>query len=1128
MRLKSLRISGFKSFADQAELGFEGGVSGIVGPNGCGKSNIADALRWVLGGQNPKVLRADRMEDVIFAGSSSRKAAGMAEVSVLFDNSDGTFPLEFPEISISRRLYRSGDSEYLLNGSRCRLMDITDMLADCGLGSSGYWILESDMVRSILSGRTEDRRFLFDEAAGITRYKIQRHRARLKLEAASADLDRLEDIVGEVRRNVESLRRQAGLLARWEKAAARLDALETAAARRIADGLREGLLSLEKRHAECRRAAEDAEARVLSSHSALSVARTALEAAQADHDRRQTEASALEKALSDLKAEAAVETERAASAGRRAEEARTRAGILQEQAGEAGREAGEISGRISEAASAVETARASVERARVDLEGCAALHASALEARDRALAEADRARAALDEARKASSARAAARERAAGELALLSGEKLALESQLDEWAAAIESAEAASSEARARVEALSSEEAVLARSLDGCSAEAARAAAALESAVRERESAAALVSRASAELEALSAEGPAALMSVPEGLEAAVSAFLDGFGSARPEEGIDGLPDGRYLLPAPPSDLAAPGGTRRLSELVGTDSPAVRSLLSHGVLAAGRAEALEAARSARTYAVTADGDLFRPGGLARLGPNDGREGLLEKRARMTVLEAALDEVRSRVGTLGAAASEAAAALEAAREGHGRCSAELGQAVRLAASLEAGRHSLSARIDSGRSRLASLTERIPALEAAAAPDGASDPLDGLEVAEAAASSSARASERGLLEAVERLSRAREEAEAAAHALATAGTLAASLEERRRLLLAAAGDAAAEAAAASAAAEEEEESARIHAVRAGTAREAGRARAAELEGVLEELRRVAERRSDAAGSVHAAEDALAAARSAMESAREEAGRIAAEAAVARERLAQAESRMVPGGPDGEGAGLSDEELGAAILRAREDRERLGPVNMLARAEYEEAAGRLGFLEAQEEDLEKARKSIVQAIDEINATAAERFEETFEKVSENFQVIFSRFFEGGEARLVPLPGEDPLEGGIGIMARPHGKTLENLSALSGGERAMVAVALLFSLYLVRPAPFCVLDELDAPLDDANVERFLGLLESFSKDTQFLVVTHNRRTMEAATRLYGVTMAGDGISRLASVSLEEAADLG
>ncbi|MBD3277395.1 MAG: AAA family ATPase, partial [Candidatus Aegiribacteria sp.] len=363
MYLKRLEIVGFKSFADAFEMEFQKGISCIVGPNGCGKSNIADAIRWALGSQSPNELRADRMEDVIFSGAMDRKAQGMAEVILTFDNTGRDLDLDFDEVTVTRRLFRSGDSEYLLNGNRCRLMDITDLIVDKGLGSNGYWILEKNMTKTIIESSPSDRRFLFDEAAGIVKYKMQRHRAELKLNSVADDLERLDDIISEVENNVATLKKQVSAFRRWERAEKRITELRSLKQYRVLSELEGELRNLKKEMKSCETRRQKAEA----AHSAASAkqarARVELDRAQAELDSRHEKCSSLDSTIGSRKGELAVAEERFRNLRSRIEDLQRERTAAKERISRFGSEAESLKLKQEQLKKSIEKARDELEEA---------------------------------------------------------------------------------------------------------------------------------------------------------------------------------------------------------------------------------------------------------------------------------------------------------------------------------------------------------------------------------------------------------------------------------------------------------------------------------------------------------------------------------------------------------------------------------------------------------------------------------------------------------------------------------------------------------------------------------------------------------------------------------------------
>lgn len=1134
MRLKRLEILGFKSFADPFIMDFESGISSVVGPNGCGKSNVADALRWVLGTQSARQIRAEVMEDVIFKGSSGRKPLGMAEVTVTFDNAERALPLDFDEVSVTRRLFRSGASDYLINGNRCRLMDVTDLIVDRGLGSTGYWILEAEMVKTILSPRAEDRRELFDEAAGIGRYKIQRHRAGLKLETAGNDLERLSDIISEVERGHGVLKKQVAAYRRHEKAR------DTVALIRSAKASGELLLLQEKiaragREMEQAGAEEAAQAAALSSlEAALAEARIRLGEAQNRLDEAHAGCAAVESSIASLERERAVALERIAGLRRTAGEntarcarERERAMKYRNEASETGAEALRWEARAADAAKAeAETAAAAdewsrlLEHARRELEAARRRESDCAEElsvlRDRYMermkaGESRRQKIGELTGRLEDSRREfhileeTLREIERDEVALR-GARLAADSAAKEASGALSKAREKASEAS-----LAAGEAAALRK--AC----AREVADLEEALARSRSGDTLGS----------------VLKPAAGMGNAVGACLDGVQSALPVDGVDpGLPAGgaRYAVGGRKAPEPIPDGAVRMDRFIGAGCPVAESVLRHYVLAPDLKTALDwFRREIPAGVVTREGHLLRPDGTVRLGAPVGGAGVLELAAAAEEAGRRLEGLTGDAGTLAAEAASAREALEKIEREAEEARNTLGRLQRSEAVLISRREEVGRKL----SALASFAEETERELSSVSSETGTEPDQDLGVKEMEARLALL--NRAALEAAAALDDAREKGNEAFLAREKAGM---DLREARNMASRTASrtvELRAEAENAESSAEELDlESGKLlqSACEMEKDLEALSGRVAKLERdretAGENRNRAAAVRGELLQRTAALEEQVSSARTRHTGARERHARARSDT----EAMAvQAESlrREIPDAPE-ENPFL---DMPSQVLRDEEQRqlkiiEGIGPVNPLAVEEFRETEERLEFLTEQKRDLEEARESLETAISEINQEAQARFRETFERVREHFREVFVELFGGGEADITALEGDDPLEGGIQIMARPKGKKLESVTSLSGGERALAAVALLFSLYLVKASPFCILDELDAPLDDANIDSFMAILRRFSSQTQFLVMTHNKRTMEASDRLYGITMAEPGVSSLTTVSLSDYDDRG
>ncbi|MCK5786199.1 MAG: chromosome segregation protein SMC [Candidatus Sabulitectum sp.] len=1131
MRLKRLEIMGFKSFADPFSIDFKRGISAIVGPNGCGKSNVADAMRWVLGNQSPKQLRADKMESVIFSGSAKRKQLGMAEVTLTFDNTDRLLGLDYDEVSVSRRLFRSGESEYSINGSRCRLMDITDLVVDKGLGSTGYWILESKMVGKILSSRPEDRRFLFDEAAGIVKYKIQRHRAELKLDSAAGDLERLSDIITEVESTCNGLKRQVSAFKRHDKVSAAIKAVREAMSFMESSEIR-GKLNEKGKLLDETGSVVGRETAALSSRSTiLAEARMEFSRVQNRLDEAHRKCAALDSKLASNDRETAVTAEKIISAETRIAEnnarmARERERILRYSKDIETLE-DENSQLVVSSKSYEDDHAASVKKLgelRSDLEKMSSGQSEAKTARLDLEAELEKLRQSYRELVRVEESRSQrltylreSMETLGKKETTLSGSVTSSSEELTDIQEKTDSL-LVSHEKRIGLQA---ELSLTITDLRGRISESRQAIAVLREQVR----------RISGLLQESSMiESISAIIKPLPGMGKAIGAFLDGFNAAQFADSItDEIPgEGRrYAIPVGPFNGELPAGAVSLADCVeeGEEGEKIGSLLSHGVLAPDRATAeLWISDGLKIPAVTADGDIYRTDGLVRLGVAESSAGSLELSEILDEIEKQLFESVEAEEKLSALLEERNEDLSAVKDS----ARKLGEELRLNEKKLAG---LQASLASQENELQSVKEQLSLH---------SVELEGVEEANSSSASVAVEDEISLLE--EKKKKAVSTEEQASALVSNAENL---LAEAGRTL---------------------DNSSFALRENQSRQKEIGdrvnmlSKEADGLQDLLEELLR----ENDNSGGMIAdlgsrttvlteENKVLKGRRGEEESSRkdysvernslmESTAVLEKEVHQIRERLGKAKSFMIEleaqseflrdklndledgcTFEDNSFLGKTPEELAHELSSRNALLERIGPVNMLAVSEHEEARERLDYLVDQRNDLESARASLSRAIAEINAEAAGRFKETFDKVRENFQDMFSKLFGGGDGDIVSIEGDDPLEGGIEIMARPPGKKLKNVIALSDGEKALTAVALLFSLYLVKPSPFCVLDELDGPFDDSNTDKFIAILRDFMENTQFIVITHNKRTMEGSDVLYGITMAEKGVSTVTSVSLED-----
>jgi len=1166
MKLRALRVHGFKSFADSTSIDFHDGITAVVGPNGCGKSNISDAIRWVLGEQRPTAIRGAKMEEAIFQGSVNRRAVNRASVSLLVNNEDGSLPIPFEEVELSRQVFRDGGSEYAINRSGCRLRDLLDLCRDTGLGANAYAIIETRMIDAILSDRAEERRGLFEEAAGVGKYKDRRKAASRRLERAEMDLQRLEDVIAEVQTKVRSLARQKGKAERYiEYRKRRLD-VEVAVVRHQLETLAARLEAVERQRegdtqsgqgmvAELQAAEAEYEAlrlREVDAEKARTVAAKALEGIREElvrweRDRAVAEerATYAERRLGQIADERREALERAtrldADAGALEVDrdgVREDLDALRVVAEAKGAEVQEVRGRLQDARDRlqeVESRERGVARRGAQLEGDA-------EAAEQQAAELERRVAQI--ARELETASDALSDlEAQGDLFTDRLEELA--HQVDEAHEEVRRHEAAVAGARSRLE--SSRATELAAADEAASLGARKAA--LERMERDREG------EEPANRAALELSDPGVLGTLSDFVEAsaelahAVEAYLGPLVRAlvvRDGADVDRLRawfhgewrggGGLILLPldrVPETSAAASGSLLDAIGTTGQGAPWVRALLD-GVEIVDEGAVRGAGPIAR---VDRSGTVTERSGAVRVGNPHGVTGVLERkellrevaeahdRAANASVDARLrrEEVEAALKKAEEDLDEARRALRDAEDAHRRTHAEIrahtdersrmdrhrDELARQAAGTEAARSRALERAREAREDRSVLLQEEASLgsERQSAQEVVQGVQDEWETA--------RADEARLAVDLARMegsvTRLSERLESLRHAGAQARDRVTGLDEEEKGLereLAEAreirgrGDEATE---------------RLFAERTRAEAEV-QARDETLQGVAEALG-AAERK---ARELRTAERAAADHRHELElEGQELGGRIER----IRERLEGEWGRTLEALLDeAEPVDGEPEELQTELREIVVALDRIGPVNMLAVEEHEEESKRLAFLTEQREDLVEARNDLRSAIREINRTATELFETTFQQIRENFRETFLRLFEGGEADIWLQDPEDPLESPIEVHASPRGKKTQRIDLLSGGERALTALSLLFGIYLVKPSPFCVLDEVDAPLDESNIGRFIHLLQEFKAKSQFIVITHNPRTIEAADWIYGVTMEEAGVSTVVGVKLEDA----
>ena len=912
--LKRVELLGFKSFADRTVLEFGPDVSALVGPNGCGKSNIVDAIRWALGEQAPRSLRAERMEDVIFDGAGSRRSMSVAEVTLVFSNENGRLPIDSAEVGVKRRLYRSGESQYFVNNTQSRLRDVREVLADTGLATSGYASLEQGRIDRILSDKPEERREVFEEAAGILSYRTRAAEAERELKQAAANVAQVENVRREVQRRYETLRVQSQAAERYRSLRAQAFDVERDQELLRLRALRDRRQRIEKRLSR--------------------------ETQNRDEVQNEIDAAATS-ARNHRAAVERLEEERAASQERLYE----------------------IATAMSGAGSEIRLGRERVD----ELE--ASMHSyhsrdQALAKRIRALeAEVEAARAGLTEAERVA---ADAESKAAADR----GDAAAVGAQIAETERRIAdaAARAASHEQR----------------LDG-----------LRDQLRK------VTDEIVTELDQRLGQGMESTPSAALGNDVAESL-------ARLRHDL-----GRLAVSAAQMDTEE--RARRLGDLVEAAEALMKGFARYRETTGSLLDELISSEGIVTHKRAIDrdmGETFWAIAELRKQSEELRRANRERAERQSQLRDAVQE--SQVAA--ARAQEQAAAL---RRQLAAAQRQLDEQRQIRADLASEEHQTA--------------EAIRAL---------------------ASSTSDREREKAFLD-----------------------------REHDRLQ-----------------------------------RELGRA-SAQLAAHRREMDRIDQAAQQRSARLRQAQETL-------ERVRVELAEVEAEDKAIRHTFAQTHSQRLEEHYERlEQIEATPRELRDRLGRLRERIRGLGQVNLLAPEEFKEVAERYRFLTGQLEDLSQARADLERVTEEIQRESAERFGASFQAIADAFRDIFRRLFGGGRAEL-KLRSQDVLEAGVDILAQPPGRKLENVGLLSGGERSLTAVALMFAMYSVKPSPFCVLDELDAALDDENIGRFVGLLEEFAHDSQFLIVTHNKRTIAAAANLYGVTMEEPGVSKLVTLRMPERAE--
>jgi chromosome segregation protein len=1092
--LKQLDIVGFKSFADRTRLTFEPGMIAIVGPNGCGKSNVSDAIRWVLGEQRPTAIRCSKLVDVVFNGTDTRKPLGLAECTIQFADCEQELGTEYHEVTVTRRVYRDGSGEYFLNKTKCGLKDIKRLFMGTGIGTSSYSVMAQGQIDAILSSKPEDRRAVFEEAAGITKFKADRKEALRKIEQTEQNLQREADVLREMKRQIGTLQRQVG---------------KAQKAKELRDELRGLDIFLSKGRIQAFNLALEMNAKNrVENDAAIAAASSAVNEAELEAQKIHADMHALEEALADLQT-------RSAQADGAYSRAREVISVNEQRIAEYkmfsdrdGREIHQTRQQLDEIAMQTE----SLEQKTQLLEDGVAAAREALDAADAAFrsssAKIDSLRQSLQEARSGS---------------------VACDRRATEIRDGMARLDAAAHDAILKRERLTAEETGLRRSAETAAQALAEVDARLAAAREAESAAAARAEAASASLESLRAEIADARENLGEMQTAA----------AAKEAQLEMLKDESAAKTVLENVLQdASGDVRILARETGREGAAVAEgdrLIDHIPVSEDDREMADRLLGDVVLVDGKDG-VWTPS--TAVAPSSGH------RSPITEAEETLAELREKIArakeTLATGAERTAILTDESRAAE----AKLAETRRAAAQAEGERATVARDVCAASERLAAVQKELAAVASANADDDAKRTALAAELEDVLARRDAymerTAAEQDELQRME-IAHGDE-----SRRLTEKRITAAQMESELQL-----------------AAQQKADCARRgdELRRMIEGREAGirgyedsiqrlRDETAELMGSLDELRESAvairgeaeERRMERGAlqeRLAKAEGGVSAQRAELDKARDFKSRLevaAAEATMRRQNIYEhlnaeygLDAQGVLREPDPEwknGEPPPQDELERRVNDLSAQIAALGPVNFMAIDDFRELEERYAREKAQEADLLAAREKILALINNLNTTSGEMFRTTFEQANENFQRMFTKLFNGGEARLVLLENaEDPLECGIDIIARPPGKRPQSVTLLSGGERTMTAVALLFAIFMIKPAPFCMLDELDAALDDANIGRFVEALKEFLDRSQFLIITHNQHTIAGSDLVYGVSQQEKGVSRIISMRL---ADIG
>jgi len=1180
MILSKIRLHGFKSFAKKIELRFDGKITAVVGPNGCGKTNIVDAIRWGLGEQRPSILRADRMENVIFGGAQSSRPLGMAEVSVHFDNSQHILPIDYSEVVVTRRLYRSGDSEYLLNKNAVRLKDIQDILMDTGIGADAYSVIELKMVEDILSEKAEDRRKLLEEAAGVTKYKHRLRAAMRKLDATHNDFIRVNDIIQEVQRTVNSLKRQVQRAKRYQVLQEEIKELELTRGRQVYFQIQEKIKPLKESLTSLKKQKEGRT--------------TTITKEEADLEAIRLDLTEKEKALVEVREKLSDTVERIHRRESDIRVAKERISALQEARTRYAQEIEDLKKRIEDQKNHLVVIFGEREALQVKITSTGRIFSNKQK-------ELEVFQQGLNLKRLELNAKKKEIIECLEEMNRLSGEETRLRAKIDNSQGRMErldeedvvfqqtqsKAEVAQKKLDAQFRDLRSEHSKHSQNKERIAQEMERLRTEIESAKEQSYKDQSECDLLQGRLDFLrnvveSHEG------VTDGAKKLLKEKVVGLWGVladlietKPEyrDAIEvGLGETAHFLLLEKETqafdalklLKRRGGGRAtlvcLDRIKDIQNPAERPQIPSGVESVGWGDDLvtsdaklssilryllgdllvvkdlESARKVSeewsdgsVRVATLDGELITGwGAIHTAEPDSGsRVGIVGRRQQMEELQQRIQKYNKRLSDTKKRLDENSAKLTSLTEEEEQVLKflnDINQKITLADMEQARlqfemekategigangieRKKLLEEIERGRESLENLRPRMDALvdereRIESQTSQIQEEVDGLEKAEGIKEKEVhqlnlsvvrlKGEAKNLDYDIERSQKLVQEIEATIQQRSQEIVKAEEQGERYKNEMAQN-----EEALVSDFTEKESYDKDLR-----VKEEAYQNLMEGVRSLEKDIRLVRRDRDEASDKIHALDMEIS--------------ELEHEAKSLKDRLWESYETDVSKLPARKEGDL--EKMEFEIDERKRKIKALGPVNLTALHEYEQESERLDFLCRQRDDLTSAEETLEQTIQKINETARQRFLQVFSLVKENFRETFSRFFHGGEADLRLPEGEDPLEAQIEIIARPAGKHFRDLDLLSGGERALTAISLLFSLYLVKPSPFCILDEIDAPLDDANVERFTRVLSEYAEKTQFIIVTHNKMTMRVAQALYGVTMEEEGVSKIVSVNFDE-----